>query len=47
MLTSPIINADLGVIRQGLCIFSMSLNLWDLAVTKKKKKRNPNISLRA
>ena len=37
MTTKPIINADFGVLRQVLRIFMRSLNLWDLALDKKRK----------
>ena len=40
-ITMPIINADFWHLRQGLCIFIMSLNLWDLALHRKKIKTKP------
>ena len=47
MLTQPINNTGLGFKRQGLCIFIRSRNLWDFALTEKKKKQNQKISLGA
>ncbi len=38
-LTRAIINTDLWFKRQGLCILIRSLNLWDLALNKKRKAK--------
>ncbi|KGK28666.1 hypothetical protein EL45_19655 [Cellulophaga sp. E6(2014)] len=43
--TMPKRNADFRAKPKGLCIFIKSLNLWDLALDKKKKKQNKKISL--
>ncbi len=34
-------NAEFRLKPKGLCIFIMSLNLWDLALDKKKEKAKP------
>ena len=44
-LTMPIIHADLWALSEGLCIFMMSLNLWDLALDKKRKSKTKSFSL--
>ncbi len=36
-------NAGFWAKSKGLCIFMMSLNLWDLALNKKKKKQNQKL----
>ena len=36
LLTMPIINVGFGFLRQGLCIFMRSQNLWDFALDNKK-----------
>ncbi len=41
----PIINADLWVLRQGLCIFIRSQNLWDFALDKKRKNKTKSFCL--
>jgi hypothetical protein len=43
----PIINTDLWALRQGLCIFIRSQNLWDFAFEPKKKKENQKLLLSA
>ncbi len=43
----PIINVGFRFLRQGLCIFMRSQNLWDFALDKEKKKQNKKIWLRA
>ncbi len=35
----PIINVGFGFLRQGLCIFMRSQNLWDFALNKKRKNK--------
>ncbi|WP_300028051.1 hypothetical protein, partial [uncultured Maribacter sp.] len=45
-LTQPKRNAVFWAKSKGLCIFMMSLNLWDLAL-EKKKKQNQKLQLRA
>ncbi len=42
----PIINVGFRFLRQGLCIFMRSQNLWDFALDK-KIKQNKKIWLRA
>lgn len=37
--TQPINNTGLGFKRQGLRIFMRSRNLWDFALTQKKKNK--------
>ena len=41
MTTKPINNTGLSFKRQSLCIFIMSRNLWDFALTRKKEKTKP------
>ena len=36
-------NADFRAKTKGLCIFIMSLNLWDLALEKKKINQNQKL----
>jgi len=36
-------NAGFWPKSKGLCIFTKSLNLWDLALDKKKKKQNQKL----
>ena len=37
-------NADFGAKTKGLCIFIKSLNLWDLALDKKRKSKTKSFS---
>ena len=38
-------NAGFWAKSKGLCIFMMSLNLWDLALDKKRKRKTKSFSL--
>ncbi|MFD0795829.1 hypothetical protein ACFQZJ_00030, partial [Maribacter chungangensis] len=41
--TMPKRNADFRAKPKGMCIFIVSLNLWDLALDKKKIKQNQKL----
>ena len=43
MPTMPKRNAEFRAKRKGLCIFMMSLNLWDLALDNKKINQNQKL----
>ncbi len=45
MTTKPINNTGLGFKRQGLCIFIMSRNLWDFALTQKNKTKPKDFAM--
>ncbi len=40
----PIINVGYGFLRQGLCIFMWSQNLWDFALDKKNKTKQKDLA---